>query len=94
MNAIPPILAIPNEIIAKIFSDNDLSDVDISGAIQVCKLFKENIQGFTGRKFTFIVDAPSHPGWRFVRCLLRNPEIGGHFVDIMGSKEFEALEIR
>ncbi|KAK6508585.1 hypothetical protein TWF506_010669 [Arthrobotrys conoides] len=82
MNATSPILTLPNEILAKIFGDNDLCDVDISRAIQVCKLFKENIQGFVGQKLTFIVDTASHLGWRFVRCLLRTPEIGEHFIDI------------
>ncbi|EGX54132.1 hypothetical protein AOL_s00004g165 [Orbilia oligospora ATCC 24927] len=82
MNAIPPILALPNEILAKIFGDNDLSDVDISRSIQVCKLFKENIQKFVGQKLTFAVDDISHSGWRFARCLLRNPEIGEHFANM------------
>ncbi|KAF3252142.1 hypothetical protein TWF192_004595 [Orbilia oligospora] len=82
MNAISPILTLPNEILAKIFGDNHLSDVDTSRLIQVCKLFKGNIQKFVGQKFTFTVDDISHSGWRFVRCLLRNPEIGEPFVDI------------
>ncbi|KAK6527184.1 hypothetical protein TWF281_010376 [Arthrobotrys megalospora] len=78
----PSILALPNEILAKIFSDQVLSDADISRAIQVCKAFKGNIQECAGRRLTFVVDAASHPGWKFARCLLRTPDIGEHFVGI------------
>ncbi|KAF3147897.1 hypothetical protein TWF569_006004 [Orbilia oligospora] len=82
MNAIPLILTLPNEILAKIFGDNDLSGVDISRSIQVCKLFKENIRKFVGQKLTFAVDDISHSGWRFAQCLLRNLEIGEPFANM------------
>ncbi|KAK6349269.1 hypothetical protein TWF730_010019 [Orbilia blumenaviensis] len=75
-------IPLPNEILAKIFSDECLSDIDLSKTVQACKLFREVVQEYPGRKLTFIVDAPSLIGWRFVRCLLRNPEIGEYFREI------------
>ncbi|KAK6524830.1 hypothetical protein TWF281_011728 [Arthrobotrys megalospora] len=76
------ILNLPSELLAKIFSDESLSQGDIFRAMQVCRLFSENIQQCAGRRYTFIVDGERHTAWKFARCLLKNPGLGEQFVDI------------
>ncbi|EPS38151.1 hypothetical protein H072_8157 [Dactylellina haptotyla CBS 200.50] len=81
-----PIFALPSEILIEIITSDCLSDTDIVRLERVCTLFRDiihdQIYNSARRKYTFRVDALSHPTWRLARYLLKKPQLGEQFGEI------------
>ncbi|KAK6522993.1 hypothetical protein TWF281_002417 [Arthrobotrys megalospora] len=74
------ILALSNELLAKILADESISAADHMKASQVCRRFNQLVE--RDRKYSLAIDAWSHPTWKLVRRLLQNPQLGEQIVDI------------
>ncbi|KAF3923687.1 hypothetical protein ABW20_dc0101545 [Dactylellina cionopaga] len=66
---------LPVEILAEIFTQDSLTAADITRIKRVCKFFSA-LARIPLSSYTFKVDAYTHPTWKFVRYLLKNPKDG------------------
>ncbi|KAJ6263424.1 hypothetical protein Dda_1987 [Drechslerella dactyloides] len=73
---------LPSEVLLKIFDGKLLAVADLAAIKQVCKRFNELAPLCRNFTYTFAVDAPTHPTYKLVRAILRDPQIGLQFSSV------------